>query len=302
MALIIENGTGVVGATSYYSEDAVTAYLTARNRETENDWNGTFTAAETAACVAATDYIEARFSQVFKGQRQYSDISTARATLAFTAQPSATEAVVVGVVTYTFVAALAIAGDVLIGASLKESIENLNDALNLNASTSGTAFHASTAENLLAGGQLFPDDNLLAFALDSGTAGNIAATTTTVTGATWNFATLVGGSSSQYPQPLSFPRANLYDRDGALVASMPAKLQAAHAEYSVRARGATLGPDPTVDALGGTVSRIKEKVGPIETDTSYVGSTADGSSLPAYPVVDRLLAEYIRSSGTVIRG
>lgn len=302
MALIIENGTGVFGANSYESEAFVTAYLTARNRATENGWAAITTVAETAACVAATDYIETRFSQILKGSRQYTDISLARATLAFTAQPSPAEAVTIGVVVYTFVAALSGAGDVLIGSDLKTTIENLNDAVNLNASTSGTAYHASTVANALAGGQLFPDDNLLAFALDSGTAGNAVPTTTTVTGATWNFATLVGGSSSRYPQPLSFPRANLYDRDGTLVAAMPDKLLAAFAEYAVRARGATLAPDPTVDPLGGTVSRIMEKVGPIETDTSYVGSTANGSNLPVYPSVDRLLAEYINSSARTIRG
>lgn len=303
MAVIVENGTGVAGANSFVTVAFVTAYLTARNRQTENGWAGSG-AEEDAAVIEATDYIEARFSQLFKGAKEYEDLRVARATLELTAQPSAGDTVVIGAVTYSFEGSLGGANDVLIGANTSESVDNLIDAVNANPATAGTVFHASTVENDDAGAQAFFGDTLLAFAKVSGTPGNAVTTTTTITGATWNFATLNGGGDRPYPQPLSFPRDGLFDRDGIQVFGMPEKLKQATAEYAVRARAAaaTLAPDPTADSLGGTVTRLKEKIGPIETDTEYLPGTVGSGSLPAYPAADRLLRDFVTSGGRVVRG
>lgn len=304
MTLILENGTGVAEANSYVIATFVSSYLTDRERATENGWaNGSEGVEEDAACVDATDYIENRFRLLFLGIKQYPDISLARSTLELTANPLNTETVVVGSVTYTFRTAIVAANDVLIGLSTAASVVNLVNAINANATASGVGFHEDTIVNPDAGAQLYTDDRMIAFGLLTGTADNAVVTTTTVTGASWNFSTLHGGTSIIAPQPLSFPKTGLVDPDGLTIVGMPLRLLQATAEYAVRARVATtlLAPDPTVDALGGTVTRLKEKVGPIETDTEYLPGTANSGALPAYPAADRLLADFL-SSGGVIRG
>ena len=305
MTVIVENGTGVAGANSNVSVLFVSAYLTDRNRETENGWaNGAESTEEDAAVVDATDHIENRFRLIFLGQKKFRDIQLARSTLTLTAQPLDAETVTIGSVTYTFRTAIVAANDVLIGASTAASVVNLNDAVNANVDTSGTGFHEDTVVNPDAGAELHTGDTLLAFGLLTGTADNAVVTTTTVTGATWNFPTLHGGTDIITPQPLSFPRVGLVDRDGITIEGMPLRLLHATAEYSVRARNAAtvLAPDPSVDPFGGTVTRLKEKVGPIETDTEYLPGTANSGTLPAYPAADRLLRDFIRTSGAVIRG
>lgn len=125
----------------------------------------------------------------------------------------------------------------------------------------------------------------------------------------WNFISLRGGNDFQYPQPLLFPRRNLFDRDGIPVIGIPLKLLYGMAEYSVRARQldavtsipVPLVPDPTQDPLGGNVTGLREKVGPIETATTYQAGTANSGSLPAYPAADRFFSEYVRRGGVVIR-
>ena len=75
--------------------------------------------------------------------------------------------------------------------------------------------------------------------------------------------------------------------------AVPTLLLRAIAEYSVRAHSSVLLPDPTRGASGssGVVQRLKEKVGPIETDTTY--AVAEGgavqATIPEYPDADLLL-------------
>lgn len=308
MTLIVENGSGVAGANSNVSLAFVLQYLTDRNRQTENGWTGPGGVEEEAACIAGTDYIENRFRSAFLGNKEFSDISLARATLTFTANPLAAEVVVLGDETYTFVAALVAAGDVLIGATLAESVANLIGAINLDVNLSGTGFEATTAENVLARANQFYGDQIVGFANTVGTAGNSVASTTTVTGASWNFATLTGGTDFALAQRLSFPRSSLFDRDGNAVLGMPDPLLFATAEYAVRARlivagvATELAPDPTIDPLGGNVTGFRTKVGPIEEATTYQPGSANSGTLPAYPAADRLLREYVRRGGVVIRG
>lgn len=304
MTLIAENGTGVAEANSYVVATFVSAYLSDRGRETENSWAfGSEAAEEDEACIAATDHIENRYRQVFKGAKQFRDIALARSTLTLTANALADEVVVVGTVTYTIRVALAAANDVLLGASAAATLVNLSNAINANATAAGDGFHEDTVSNELAGAQLHTGDTLLAFGKAGGTADNAVVTTTTVTGASWNFATLHGGTDIVTPQPLSFPRVGLVDRDGISIDGLPLRLLWAAAEYAVRARdaAAVLAPDPTIDALGGTVTRLKEKVGPIETDTDYLPGSANSGTLPAYPAADRLLADFIHAGGRAIR-
>lgn len=305
MTLIVENGSGVHNANSYIDAAYVTAHLAARNRVGENGWTTPEATEEDAACIEGTNYIELRFRESFRGAKEFRNVATAKATLTLTAQPSADDVVVVGSVTYKFASALVAANDVLIGASVSASIDNLVDAINGNGITSGSTFHGDTVANEDATAVTFVGDALVAFSSIAGTAGNAVVATTDITGASWNSSgTLVGGADIIVPQPLSFPRRALIDYDGIPVVGIPERLKQAAAEYSVRARPATtvLAPDPTVDDVGGVLTKLREKVGPIETETVYQSGTANNSSLPAYPAADRLLREYLRTGGGVIRG
>jgi len=285
MTMIIEDGTGVSGANAYTTEAEVDTYLTDRNREAENLWSTAATAAKEAAIIAATDFIEQRWGQRFIGRKEFIDISTARATLTFTANPLTTETVVINGTTFTFDSGVAI------GADTEESIDNLVTAIAASLSATVTA----TAE---------AGDTMLLESVVTGTPGNDITTVTTVTGGSWSSTTLVGGSDVAIPQPLSFPRINLVDRDGQYVYGIPAKLKQATAEYAVRAvsTSTNLMPDPTYDDTGKAVVRKKEKVGPIETDTQYEEGGAASNIIRVYPAADRLLSEYITPGGGVIRG
>lgn len=285
MTLIVEDGTGVNGANAYVDVAFVTTYLTNRNRETENLWSTVGTAPQEGAIVQATDFIERRWGLRFLGQREFNDVSAARSTLTFTAQPVATDIVTIDATVFTF------GTNVTIGADLATTIDNLVTA---------AANHVTVT--VKAG----PGDTLKAEAKLKGTPGNGIVTSTDVTGATWSSATLLGGGDVRVAQPLSFPRLRLFDREGFVVLGIPARLKQAVAEYAVRAVSTTitLMPDPTIDATGRAVVLKREKVGPIDVTTQYSEGGAISQLIRPYPAADRLLAEYVTGvgSGRVIRG
>ncbi len=302
MTLIVEDGSGVVGANSYVTASFVTTYLADRNRSTEGSWASTAVAVQDAACIAATDYIENRFRDLFRGVKEIDDTRLARNVLTLTGRALTTETVTIGSIVYRFIATLAAQNDVLLGDNTSEDIDNLIAAIVADPSLAGTKFEATTVANPDAVAGAFYDDSMLTFAQAGGTPGNSVVTTETLTNGSWSFATLNGGSDLLKAQPLSFPRVSLFDRDGNRIVGMPERLKFATAEYAVRALVAALAPDPTIDSLGGNVTRLLEKVGPITTDTAYQAGTANSGTLPAYPAADRLLNDFIRMSGRVIRG
>lgn len=306
MTVIVENGTGIASANSYVTPEYVTAYLTDRNRATENGWTDPESTEEQAAVIEATDYIEQRFRNLFAGYKAHRYVNLARATLYLAALPTADDTVTIGTQTYTFKAAAGAADTVAIGATVADTVDNLVAAILATSSLEGSSFGTGTAANADATASAFYDDQLAVYAKTAGTAGNAVATTETLTAAAsaFNFATLVGGSNRPAAQPLSFPRLGLYDRDGFQVVGIPERLKWACAEYAVRARLSTsvLLPDPTSDEYGGQVIAKKEAVGPIISEVRYQpGSSADGPELNAYPAADRLLREFLRPEG-VIRG
>jgi hypothetical protein len=302
MAVKVEDGTGVSGANSYIATAFVTTYLTDRNRETENSWSTALTAAQDGAVVAATDFIEQRWGERFLGSKEFRDISAARATLTFTGQPADTETVVIGGTTYTFNTVLGGANSVLIGASVEASISNLFNAILATATAAGVTHGVGTVAHTTVTAVEGVGDTLIAEAKEKGTAGNGIATTDTVANATWSSVTLIGGGDVTVPQPLSFPRLNLLDRDGLSVRGIPLKLQQATAEYAVRALSAALMPDPTIDATGRTINRKREKVGPIEVETQFEEGGSLSQLIRPYPAADRLLSEYVASTGRIVRG
>ena len=102
-------------------------------------------------------------------------------------------------------------------------------------------------------------------------------------------------------QGLSFPRTGV-EVDGAVLASdvLPTPLVQAVSEYAPRALSATLLPDPAVAAAGssGIVQRVRRKVGPIDTDTTYAvteGQTV--STIREYPAADLLLEPLLTGIG-----
>ena len=303
MALILEDGTGVSGANAYTTSALVNAYLVERNRVDENGWSGFAGSEKAASVIAATDYIETRFSQRFLGRRQFQNISVARGTLTFTGQPLNTETVTINGIVYTYNTSLGGANSVLIGASVEASIKNLLDAISATSSALGDTVGLGTVTHTTASASEGIGDRLIAIALAKGTSGNDVATTDTVTAASWAAATLVGGSDTEEPQWLSFPRVDLLDREGLRVRGMPTRLLQATAEYAVRTvAGTKLSPDPNVDSSGQLVIGTKVKVGPIVTETRFSDGGTLAQLIKPYPAADRLLSEYLIPPGRVIRG
>lgn len=104
------------------------------------------------------------------------------------------------------------------------------------------------------------------------------------------------------PQGLSFPRLYIYDRYGNAIEGVPEILKRAIAEYSMRALTAALMPDPERPPSGtsGPVTSVREKVGPIESETRYAFGlvTPEQVSMPA---ADRLVRQLIWQQGGVYR-
>lgn len=69
MAFIVEDGTGSnANANAYVDVAFVTTYLTDRNRQTENSWDSSTSAVQQASIIKATDYIDRKFFNRFKGK------------------------------------------------------------------------------------------------------------------------------------------------------------------------------------------------------------------------------------------
>lgn len=150
------------------------------------------------------------------------------------------------------------------------------------------------------------------------------------------------GRRRQKVQALEWPRIGAFDNDGYAMTSedeVPRNLQRAISEYALRALligeltpdtpppvpSQSLGIDdtnksPSADSASGTITELREKVGPLEVATKYGssvgGSTAAGSSkdplttvvasglLPSYPAADMYLQELLkpRDRQTFVRG
>lgn len=131
----------------------------------------------------------------------------ATGTLELTANAGNTETVVLGSITYTFVNSLSSANDVLIGASIGDTIDNLVAAINGDAGE-GSVYGTGTAANTDASAQALPGSQMLATALAAGTAGNSITSTETLANGSWiNGATLSGGAN--IPGPIEFTLSDL---------------------------------------------------------------------------------------------
>jgi hypothetical protein len=299
MTLVVETGVGVRGANGYVNTAYVTAYLTARNRQTENSWSTATSAQTDAAIVAATDYVDKRFSNRFKGLPAVTlEDSSATATVTFTGLPSDSEALTIGDETWTFVSALSGATyEVLIGATAAGTAANLEAALN-GADGAGTTYGLATPQSRHVSASA-ASAVLTLTATAPGASGALTVLEGSVTNVT--IGTFSGGLDGGI-QPLSWPRNYAYDERGSLIEGIPDRLKMAVSEYAVRAVSATLLPDPTVDPYAGSVQGRTEKVGPIEETYEYVAGTAGKITFKPYPAADKILRPLLLGSGGVIRG
>lgn len=297
MTLILETGAGVRNANSYVTTSFVTTYLTERNRETENSWSTAVTADQEAAIIAATDFIEKKFASRFRGYRQFNFLgASAEGSVSFAGLPSADETLTVGSTIYTFKSTLTGASnEILIGATAADTATNTNAAINASADDIGTLFGNGTTINTDASATV--DSTVITLvAAAPGEPGNDTTLSDTATNVT---VTAFSGGKDSGSQPLSFPRAGLYDAAGAAVTGIPRPLRQATAEYAVRALAAKLAPDLTTDASGGSVKRKLEQVGPIIEETEYVDGTFNTITLVPYPEADKLLSQYLAPKGVI---
>ena len=293
MTVTIETGKGVRRANAYVPASFVLAYLTDLNRDAA--WTAAGATVQDASVVAATDYIETRWGQRFRGRRQFSfeDVK-AEGSIAFSGVPTATETLTVGDQTYTFVAVLADPAaydEVLIGSDAAGSASNLLDALAADPDQEGVTYGAGTRQNR----HVVPALTAAIVAVRAAAEGSSGDFTALVGPVTNVVLTALTGGDDGGSQPLSFPQLGLYDRAGNPVLGVPLKLRQATAEYAVRAASSALAPDPSMD------DKVLEKVGPIETDNRpFVMGTAK-SDLKPYPAADRLLLDYVMPAGGTTR-
>ena len=135
--------------------------------------------------------------------------TAATGTLTNTGNFANTETVTTGTKTYTFQTALTnVNGNVLIGATASDSLDNLIAAINLGAG-SGTLYAAATTANSFVSAAAGAGDTMVVTAVTAGSSGNTIATTDTSANASWGGATLSGGAedTTNYA-PTSFSAAN----------------------------------------------------------------------------------------------
>lgn len=272
--MIVEHGYGVHNAESYVKVAFADAYFLARGVAS---WAALSTPEKEASLIKATDYIEKMFSRKFGGQRAHVADENGKNVLTLTELPQAGDNIAIGD------QVILVGTDVdvhdTIGAFMNDVISWANGYAD--------SFYVERGfgTDLLFVSDLYGLDALL------------VTCSTTISGALWFFPAFQGGAYGGLSQALSFPRINLYTRDGRSVKGVPEKLKQAVCEYALRASTAELLPDPGI-ATGG-VKRSYEKLGPIEEEIEY----QDGAvpSAPSYPAVDSMLKEFFSSGGGVYR-
>lgn len=126
--MIVETGSGVRKANSYVTVDTVTQYLTDRNRQTENNWASSSNGIKEAACIKATDYVEKKYSSLFRGSKRFLfSYTQARGSVSFTNNPENGNVLALGDDTYLFVTTLnpILKNQVQIASTLSGTLDNL---------------------------------------------------------------------------------------------------------------------------------------------------------------------------------
>ena len=107
------------------------------------------------------------------------------------------------------------------------------------------------------------------------------------------------------PQALQWPRLYVFnEKTMTYYDGVPLNLKRAVAEYALRALAGELAPDPTTTETGQVLKSLREKVGPLETETVYQDGGQTGSvvaGLKPYPAADMLLRGLVRPTNHVVR-
>lgn len=287
IVMTVEDGSGVREANTYATVDFFKTYHNNRGNAisaiTDNDIE--------KLLIVAADYIDTRWGLRFKGRRYFRSL-TSRSQFTLSAQPSDGDTVTIGSAVATFKTTLsdpAVDTEAEIGDTLIQTLNNLAAALT-NAGADQADDDQVVVDFLIAD----PDiAELTCYVVRDG-----VATTTTASNGSFDTATSSGYSGR--PQTMEFPRQYLYDRAGVKVDGVPLRLKEATCEYAFKANSTTLAPDPTVDASGLRLTKSVKKVGPITTEYGYAEEQMPVITKP-FPAADRLLQEYVSTTGGVIR-
>lgn len=129
----------------------------------------------------------------------------ATGTLTLSANVSNLDSVTIGTKTYTFQTVLTdVDGNVLIGATASDSIDNLIAAINRSAGA-GITYAESTIKHTQVTAAAGAGDTMDVTAIIAGSAGNAIATTETSATASWGNATLTGGTDGQKADLTNIP-------------------------------------------------------------------------------------------------
>lgn len=102
------------------------------------------------------------------------------------------------------------------------------------------------------------------------------------------------GSLSSTAQALSFPRTDIYDKEGRLLSGVPERVKQACAELAMVAIVQSLITSPETAA----VKRERSKVGDIEKEVEFAITSGSSSDASPAPMVDRLLSDLINTGST----
>jgi hypothetical protein len=112
---------------------------------------------------------------------------------------------------------------------------------------------------------------------------------------------LLKGIRSNSNNELEFSRSYLYSKAGILITGIPTKLIWAVCEYSKIALTEDLFPTLVGNDQGGKITKIREDVGPIKTETAF-SEGGPVSIIRILQVGDRWMADYVLSARRTIRG
>jgi len=111
--------------------------------------------------------------------------------------------------------------------------------------------------------------------------------------------------ATQDTQALDWPRDGLKLPSGAVIAStaIPAAIAQACAEYALIAAGNGINPNPTYDASGKSISKLKVRVeGAVSKETEFASASSGPVLFRRYPRAEGVLREYITAaSRTLLR-
>jgi hypothetical protein len=294
--MIVEDGSGIVGANSFATVAEADTYFADRGGNTV--WDALADADKEAALIVATDYIEKKFGTRFQGTKKFRQKFSAEATVTFLSNPEADDSVVIDGTTYTFVSSLSQANDILIQSRTRETMSAFVAAINGETGH----YHEDTVANTEVSASILDGRRVLLTARYEGEDGNDIEISKVngLQSLSLNFSTLNGGSENGVSQTLSFPRDNCFV-EWVAVQGVPSQVKWSLYELAVRAAASELMPDPATDATGRIVVEKTEKVGPIEETTRYSGFATLEVALGVYPGAEIMMRPLFGGTGGVSR-